>query len=404
MIITMKKRMRTSANTQRWGALAACALGIAGMAMTQQAHASGTFTFTKIADTSTTDPSGGTFGMFDDPSISGSNVAFVGFDSTYTRIGVYLSKNGTLSKIADLKTTDPSGGKFTNFGTVSISGSTVGFQGTYNNGSYAYTNQGFYTGTGGALTTLVDIKTLVPHSTKKFTNFQGNLVGSLFAFLGTSAVGVNIYGLQNGTMSTLVDTSTADPSGGKFTEMSDVTSDLNNNVLFSGYCSTTKISGLYEKSGSTISKLVDSTTADPSGGTFMGFGPPVFAGSNVAFNGVNTNVVAKGIYEVVGSQIVTIADTNTADPVGGKFGYFSDPAASSEGIAFIGSDASEANPGVYAYIGGSLHTVITAGATLGGKTISDLELSQTGMDGYNIAIHIYFTDSTEAIYMAQYVP
>jgi len=78
MSTILKMGMTAGVTTKKLGALAACALGIAGMTMTQQAQAQGSFTFTKIADTSTPNPSGGTFKTFSEPSISGTNVAFVG--------------------------------------------------------------------------------------------------------------------------------------------------------------------------------------------------------------------------------------------------------------------------------------------------------------------------------------
>ncbi len=381
--------------------LAAGITGSVGVISNPAIAAPPTFTFTKIAATGTTDPSGKTFGSFDDPVVSGTTVAFRGFDTTGVGIGVYTGAGGAVSKIADQKSTDPSSGKFTNFGTVSIAGNTVEFTGTYSASGYQYTDQGLYSGTGGTLTKLVDVKTTVPGSTAKFTDFQGSLTGSQFAFLGTSSLGSYIYGLLNGTITTLVNNTTADPSGGKFTGLMYVSSDVNNNILFQGYCSTTAITGIYEKSGSAISKIVDTKTVDPSGGgNFFGFGAPVFAGANVAFLAVNNGITAKGVYEKVGSQVIILADTSTPDPLGGTFGYLSDPAASADGVTFLGLDQSEQNPCLMTTIGGALSPVITTGTTLGGKKISNITLSQRGMDGYNIAFHAYFTDGTEAIYLA----
>jgi hypothetical protein len=66
------------------------ALGFAAIMATVNVQADAVFTFTKIADTATVDPSGRTFGFFGDPSISGSNVAFRGFDTTGACIGVFV--------------------------------------------------------------------------------------------------------------------------------------------------------------------------------------------------------------------------------------------------------------------------------------------------------------------------
>ncbi len=384
-------------------AIGASVCGLIGAMSGQRAQAS--FTFTKIADASTTDPSGGTFGSLGDPSLSGSNVAFLGFNSTGAKIGVYISKSGTVSKIADTKTTDPSGHSFTDFGAVSVSGSTVGFVGMYNNGSYVYTTQGYYTGTGGALIKMADINTTVPNTTKKFNDFSGNVAGSLFVFAGNTSLGTNIYGIQNGVLGVQVDTTTNDPSGGKFTTLYDVMSNTNNDILFNGYSSSTQIQGLYKKSGNAISTIVDTTMADPSGGTFGPLGAPIFAGSNVLFYSYNPTTGVKGLYEKTASGFVKIADTNTVRPhVGGTFGFVYDYSGSSNGLVFVGTDNTESSPGIYTTLTGALTSVIETGDTLGGKTVSDLTMSPTAMDGSTFAFHVTFTDNTEAIYTAQYQP
>lgn len=403
MIALVRMAKLAGLRTKQVASIACSVFGMMGAISGQQAQAS--FTFTKIADASTTDPSGGTFGYLGDPSLSGSNVAFLGFNSTGAKIGVYISKSGTISKIADLKTTDPSGNTFTDFGNVSVSGSTVGFVGMYNNGSYKYTTQGYYTGTGGALTTMADIKTAVPNTTKKFNDFSGNVAGTTFVFAGNTSLGTNIYGVQNGVLSVQVDTTTSDPSGGKFTTLYDVMSNANNDILFNGYSSSTQIQGLYKKSGSTISTIVDTTMADPSGGTFGPLGAPVFAGSNVIFYSYNPTTGIKGLYEKTTGGFVKIADTNTVRPrVGGPFSFVYDYSGSSNGLVFVGNNASESSPGIYTTLPGALTSVIEAGDILGGKTVSDLTLSPTAMDGTTFAFHVTFTDSTEAIYTVKYQP
>lgn len=388
----------------RMRAMVACAVGMAGLTMGQMAHAQ--FIYTKIADTSTTNPSGGLFTSFSPsgPSISGGNVAFTGF-GTGGQIGVYLSSQGTLSTIADLNSSDPSGGAFTNFGAVSMSGNTVAFGGMYNNGSYIYTSQGYYAGSGGALTTLVDINSVAPGTTNKLTNFGGVLAGNQFAF--TAAVGgVNsVYGSQNGNISLLADKNTPDPSGGGFSALNNVFENQNGAIVFNGHSSVNSTSGIYEKSGNTVTTIADTTTADPSGLTFGGFSSGQFAGdSNIVFYGIDKNFNNRGIYEEIGNGLVLIADSNTPDPSGGTFGGgFGGYAGSWAGVAFHGY-SSLTGDGIYTNLGGTILPVAVTGTMLDGKRISSVNMSTTGMDGYDIAFQVKFSDRTQAIYMAQYVP
>ena len=110
------------------------------------------FTFTKIADTSTTIPGGsGAFVGFAAPSVSGTTVAFLGVGSG-GQAGIYTGTGGgTVARVADLTTDIPGGvGDFSQCLPTAVSGTMVTFIGREGSDFGIY----FKTG-GGSLTKLI---------------------------------------------------------------------------------------------------------------------------------------------------------------------------------------------------------------------------------------------------------
>ncbi len=130
------------------------------------------FTFTRIADTSTPIPGGaGDFTSFgQSPSIDGDDVAFQGSgDSSFTQQGIYSTVGG-LNAVANLSTAIPSStGFFTSFGSVTIDGGDVAFNGA----GPSSAQFGIYSTVGG-LNVVADFDTLIPVGTGKFTYFGNN--------------------------------------------------------------------------------------------------------------------------------------------------------------------------------------------------------------------------------------
>jgi hypothetical protein len=148
-----------------------------------------------VATTATTVPGGaGTFTNFADPmngptlpSISGSNVAFVGQGGG--RLGVFASLVTALVPVATNATPVPGGvGNFTSFGAAPvIDGTTVAFYGTdgVRPGVYAWTP-------GGGLARVADTTLPVPGGSGTFASFTPNSVsisGTRVTFRATSSTG-----------------------------------------------------------------------------------------------------------------------------------------------------------------------------------------------------------------------
>src|SRR5262249_58699703 len=86
-------------------------------------------TVTGVEACATPIPNGtGNFTNFHDPVLSGSNVAFLGFGDS-SQEGIYLFDGSTLSRAADTSTTIPNGtGSFTFFDEPALTGSNVAVQ------------------------------------------------------------------------------------------------------------------------------------------------------------------------------------------------------------------------------------------------------------------------------------
>ncbi len=136
------------------------------------------FTFTKIADTSTAIPSAsGKFTAFGNPSLSDGQVAFRGFGTSQR--GIYTDVPGSLTRVADTNTAIPSGsGKFTAFGNPSLSDGHVAFRGL------GTSQEGIYTDLGGSLTAVIDLSVPLDGKTLVQIGFgRTGLDGTSLAFL-----------------------------------------------------------------------------------------------------------------------------------------------------------------------------------------------------------------------------
>lgn len=147
----------------------------------------------------------GTFGS--NPSISGSTVAFRAGTGTQLT-GIYTKTGaGPLTTVADLSTplpNNPTNNFVTPFFEPTVSGTNVAFLG--NNGAGNAT--GVYALIGGVLQTIVDNSTIAPNGSP-FTAFgsYAPISGNTIAFLGNTATSRGVY-LWDGALHTLVDNST----------------------------------------------------------------------------------------------------------------------------------------------------------------------------------------------------
>jgi PEP-CTERM motif len=156
----------------------------------------------------------------------------------------------------------------------------------------------------------------------------------------------------------------------------------------------------------TFTKIADTNTAIPGGsGDFVSFGSPSISGGNVAFSGADSNT-QPGIYAYIGGTLVMIADTNTAIPGGsGDFASFGGRSSiSGSNVAFLGA-GSNTVPGIYADIDESLMKVISLTDMLDGKTLSSLSLSEVGqgLSGESLVFRAVFNDFSAGVFRADLV-
>lgn len=267
----------------------------------------------KIAETQVTPVPGstGTFKNFAmgngaSASISGGNIAFTGVGDETN--GIYAYINGELRVIADTSTPVPGvtpQRTFMNFGQLggvspSISGTNVAFLGVWSDGGglYAYIN--------GSLRVIADTNTPAPAGTGSFQSFAGSpsLSGENVAFGGLIDVfGISgIYAYIDGSLRVIADTNTPVPGSpdvtfGDFGQLEGLSPVISGeNVVFASKVPN----GIFAYIDGSLHKIADETTVVP-GRTvnFFAFGQtqgisPSISGENIVFVGVSLET--NGIY------------------------------------------------------------------------------------------------------------
>lgn len=164
------------------------------------------------------------------------------------------------------------------------------------------------------------------------------------------------FDIKTAKLTKLVDLQTVMPGGtAKFTELHLLDTApvvRNGTVVFLGRSFTTQfLEGLYSvpAAGGAVVKVADYTTADPSGGTFSLFdssgkqlGGFAFDGTTVAFHGQGSTQ-AVGIYAATpnGSSLLIADGAHPYTAPGGKVGAFSAPLVSGVNVIMAGTDGSD---------------------------------------------------------------
>lgn len=372
------------------------------------------FTFEKIADTTTSVPGGtSTFDFFfGNPSLDNGDVAFDGLSSE--REGIYTSIDSELNVVADENTLVPgSTDTFATFGPLSLDDGNVAFEG----GSSLV--NGIYSNIGGDLNVIADTTTSVPDSTGTFEFVNSpSLDNGDVAFRGSDQnLKTGIYTKTNGTLNVVVNENTPIPGNtsknfGAFNSPSI----SGGNVTFEGDVAEAVEppgvpyeSGIYTSIGGKLNIVANKNTPIPnSTGTFAAFLGSSLDDGDVAFRGYGAfsqsqGFVKPGIYTNIDGNLSLIADTNTLIPGStGTFGAFLDGPSLDDGIvAFKGaSNNSPESIGIYTNLGGSLTEVIAIGDLLESKTIDRLDFGQEGLSGNQIAFTATFDDGSQGVYVA----
>lgn len=371
------------------------------------------FAFTKIADTATPVPDGsGTFTYFGSPSIDEGNVAYSGVGGAgWNGICKFSAATETLTTVADKFTAIPGGssGFYAFSSTVSISGEDVAFMGFYFDDAGVY-RPGIYTEVAGSLSAVIESGDPVPGlpGAGFYSFIYPSIDKGEVAMLGYSIhpeTGERIQGIyvtNNGTLDVVADSlNTLVPGGAGDFGWLLLPSIDSGKVTFSGY-SGSKGYGVYRLDGGSLTVMADNSTANPEGyGNFTYAFYGSSDGSDVVFIGGSP----AGIYKNIGGDIAPVATISTPVPGGeGIFRGFGAPAIDNGKVAFYGSvyRASDGSygQGVYTDLGGRLEKVLATDDSLDGKTVSRVYSAWEALSGSSIAMQVVFSDGTQGIYVA----
>jgi hypothetical protein len=359
------------------------------------------YTFINVADTTTAAPSG-TFTHFGSRSLSGGRLAFCGgYTSEPDSDGVFTGTGGAITTIVKNGDIAPIGTFDSRFYNASISGGTVAFRDTYN----SYVNQGIFTSSGGLLTTIVKKGDTAPVGT--FNSFVGpSLSGGTAAFKGyyNSSADTGIFTSSGGAITTIAKKGDA-AAIGTFCDF-DIPTISGTTAAFRSYYNSYSGGGIFTGSGGAITTIVKKGDAAPIG-TFDNFPSTVaISGNTVAFFCRYNSGAGEGIFTGSGGAITTIAKKGDAAPIG-TFSSFSsnDPSISGDTVAFCASYNGYSNFGIFTSSGGVFTTVIKYGDSLFGSSVTNLRFWNSCLDDAgNMAFEYNLADGRNGLAIAMAVP
>ena len=393
-----------------------------------------TFSFFKVADTDTVVPgSSATFEGFlgAEPVISGNNIAFLGQDNVNFNDGIYLFDGNILSVVADFSTPIPdrSGVNFTDFDEdLSISGSTVAFEGFVDNAGFTAFDNLVVTASGGNLTILAaETTTFVPPgNTSLFVDVDEPMIrGTTAVFVGNEDESdAGIFFSSGSAVSFIANLNAPVPGRPTYSF-----SQFDNNISFDGtrigvessitdgedsgiLLFTVTTGGVFESITDTIDSVIPGTTST----IFDSLSEPSIDNGIVAFGGNDTNG-NQGIYTNLGGTLRVVADESTNVP-GEDFTFTgfdpSDTSIEGNNIVFEGKfeinigagigvepQGFVSGEGLYIELNGNLMKIIDTGDTLDGKILTDIDIQFNGaISGDKVAFSASFSDGSKGIYFA----
>ncbi|RYD22545.1 MAG: hypothetical protein EOP87_26950, partial [Verrucomicrobiaceae bacterium] len=210
-----------------------------------------------------------------------------------------------------------------------------------------------------------------------------------------------------GTVSVIVREGDTIPNGGgTFSKFDSFNIPWMHNGAVVFYGRGTSRSGIYEWSGGSLSMVVDSTTARPGGGTFSGtFGTePVKDGQDYAF------IYSSALYRKKNGTFSLVANSLTPVPGGtGNLSIYTSPSLRSGRLIFHATrSASPAEFGIYLHTDDGITPIVDTRTDFGtpGKVPVSYGLARSGawVNDSAIAFRVTFSDKSTAIYKATFQP
>lgn len=255
-------------------------------------------------------------------------------------------------------TAAPSGtfSRFDRFPSVSVG--VVAFRGLYSGNS----QQGIFTGTGGALTAVVTSASGSPFTSLGMAGISGSTTvfpaGQAVAGAPTGIPFGGVYAAHAPGIVAVADTTTISPAGGTFGGFGDAPAVSGTTVAFLAW--NPNRAGVYTapSTGGSVTPIAQTGEAIPQeAANFTQFLPPSVSGNRVALAGSRISPSQSrqmtGVYTAAttGGPLAVVANTGTLIPDGGgaRFSQFDAPAISGDVVAFGASGGSYG--GIYATTG-----------------------------------------------------
>lgn len=367
----------------------------------------GVTSFTRIADNTTAVPgTGGTFAGVGTPANDGGRLAFSARNDSATQ-GVYLWDNGTMSRVADTNTPLPGGGTLDSIiGEPSIEGANVSYSGL------GPGTAGQYALLGGLQTLIARIGlTPLPGLSGTIGNWSsGWLDNGRIAFYATRFCGQEgLYLWNQGQLSSIADTNTPIPGGsGTFTSFHNCVGGVpgpcyqDNQLVFAAYGSNGQY-GVYTAAGG-LKRLLDLSTPSPIGSAFLSVNPPVTDLGIVAISANTDSGVVGYLQDCLGTHV--IVDPTTPYP-GSTLPFGFVPPFFGAGricmddgmVVFFGVTPDSSAIGMYGYQHGQIFKILESSDMLDGDTGTP-NYRREGLSG-NLLAFRHLRNSGQALYVAE---
>jgi len=369
------------------------ALRVVALAWLLVAMPAGAATFTRIADPAMPVPGWTANTLFGAPAVDGGVVAFMSYTGN-GHYGIYTGTGGALTTVVETATPLPGGnGTFSYLSNPSISGGNVAF--VANDDSFQM-SPAVYSTLGGTVGLVADATTLDPEGSGPLRpeDRTPSIDGQNVAFLARRGIGYRgLYTSVAGALEMTANETTPIPGGfGEISFPNDQPVLDGTQIAFradstSGFDG---VAGVYVFDAGAVRVVADTTTPIPGGGgeLFNFFGPGLAIDSNnVVFAG--GALLAGGIFAEIGGVLMLISDTEG----------LREASISGDHVAYRGID--DFGEGLYVYLGGPRQLVIHTGDLLDGKTTSAFYFGPQGLSGDDLAFTAYFDDGTYGVYLAQ---
>jgi hypothetical protein len=377
------------------------------------------WSFTQIADTTTTVPGGsGAFTGFYAPAADAAGVTFWGrrfVGSSTVSEGIYRQSAGVLQRIADLSTPvpPPRMGNFQSFNIRPASGG--GAVGLLDRATSSMGSGGVYTSTGSAITRITDYTDPVPNNpTEHWDHFGGLSVdGSQGAYVGSLSQPWFVFGFSGSTRTLIAQSGSPQPynPGGTFNSFGEVTATSQGRLLFHGVGGgPVGQDGLYTApvTGGPLTVVADRTSPVP-GHPGMAFDFFNHNGDYLDLDGPSAAFLAQyggnqsGVFTTLGGALRTVIDTQTHIPGRSDFfTTFDSVSVSGDKVAFVGSNGNYV--GLFAEVGGVLGRALQPGDHIGSRTVSGFIMGSGALYQDTLAVNVYFTDGTSGVFAGHLVP